>query len=357
MVTENNYRSWKDGVPYVNGELFSHVRSFRYFTRWNRAVSDWDLLPISDLFNYLPLFRHLQHLSLCTMRIGSDISEQLEIFSVFRYTLSSLTFHNLIIAWPTFVSILDYFPNVRDLKITDPSWTYDRQQAPPLSRPLRGSLSVKLYEYGALPTFAECFPGLEVEYDELLILDPIPFPSASYYQRLIDTCRKSLKHLRTGVYDCTLWCFKITLWAQLIQLFYFPGDDRLTLSRCRTLCRLEIFMATPGGTEWSVISSITSINLRTIVLQLRDGGFNSYTLADQQHYWDHLDDIMRRLVDKLYALGYKHTLELEFLFESARFYPDLGFGALLPKFREKGRVRALNISSGEVLDLPGEFIL
>ena len=61
---------------------------------------------------------------------------------------------------------------------------------------------------------------------------------------------------------------------------------------------------------------------------------------------------MRRLVDKLYALGYKHTLELEFLFESARFYPDLGFGALLPKFREKGRVRALNISSGEVLDLP-----
>ena len=45
---------------------------------------------------------------------------------------------------------------------------------------------------------------------------------------------------------------------------------------------------------------------------------------------------MRRLVDKLYALGYKHTLELEFLFESARFYPDLGFGALLPKFREKG---------------------
>ena len=228
--------AWKDGVPYVNGELFSHVRSFRYFTRWNRVVSDWNLLPISDLFNYLPLFRHLQHLSLCTMRIGSDISEQLEIFSVFRYTLSSLTFHNLIIAWPAFVSILDYFPNVRDLKITDPSWMYDRQQAPPLSRPLCGSLSVKLYEYGALPTFAECFPGLEVEYDELLILDPIPFPSASYYQRLIDTCRKSLKRLRTGVYDCTLRYFKITLWASADTIVLFSrGRSTYPLSLSSTL--------------------------------------------------------------------------------------------------------------------------
>jgi len=61
------------------------------------------------------------------------------------------------------------------------------------------------------------------------------------------------------------------------------------------------------------------------------------------------------LVNKLCALGYEHTLELEFLFDSAEFYPDLDFKALLPKFRERGRVRILNTSSGEVLDLPVGF--
>ena len=190
IVTESNYRSWKDGVSYANAELFSHVRSLRYFIRWSRMIPDCGPLPIGDLFDYLPLFRHLQHLSLCSTRIKSDISEQPEAFSVFRHTLSSLTFHTLILISPGLASTIDYFPNVRDLKVTDPIWEADHQQAPPLSRPLRGRLSIEMCGYQVLSTFADRFSGLpEVEYDELLILGNFhPTSSTSHYQRIIDTC-------------------------------------------------------------------------------------------------------------------------------------------------------------------------
>ena len=128
-----------------------------------------------------------------------------------------------------------------------------------------------------------------------------------------------------------------------------------TLSHYPTLCRLEFFTIAPDETERIVISSVTSINLRTIAFLPAPGGFGSYTLVAQPYYWEPLDNVICGLVDKLCSLGYKHTLELEFLFESARFDPDLDFAGLLPKFRERGRVRILNTSSGEVLDLPVRF--
>ena len=64
-----------------------------------------------------------------------------------------------------------------------------------------------------------------------------------------------------------------------------------------------------------------------------------------------MDSVVCGLVNKLHALGYEHILELEFRFESAKFDPKLGFRGFLRKFRERGRVRILNTSSGEVLDL------
>lgn len=122
MVTENNYRSWKDGVPSANAEVFSYVRSLRHFTRWSRTIPDWDPL-ISRFFDYPPLFRHLY-------RAHQMRHLQLDVFSVYT----------LILTWPALVSIIDYmyFPNVTDLK------DVDHQQAPPLSRPLRGRLSIEI---------------------------------------------------------------------------------------------------------------------------------------------------------------------------------------------------------------------
>jgi hypothetical protein len=53
---------------------------------------------------------------------------------------------------------------------------------------------------------------------------------------------------------------------------------------------------------------------------------------------------MRGLVDKLCALGYKHTLTLEFRHRPATLdrHPDPG--SRFPKFGEKGRVVILDVS-------------
>jgi len=123
----------------------------------------------------------------------------------------------------------------------------------------------------------------------------------------------------------------------------------LTLKRCPELCRLEILKNFLGETEHTVISSITSLNLHTIAFLPDTHCYSS------PHYWNPLDNIACGLVNKLRALGYKHTLELELQFESAKFDPKLGFRGFLTEFRERGRVRILNRSSGELFNLAVRF--
>ena len=60
---------------------------------------------------------------------------------------------------------------------------------------------------------------------------------------------------------------------------------------------------------------------------------------------------MCALVDKLHMLGYGHTLELELRCEPATSGSNLDYSGFLPKFRERGRVRILDTSSGETLEV------
>jgi len=129
---------------------------------------------------------------------------------------------------------------------------------------------------------------------------------------------------------------------QLIQSLDFQRAIHLSSRIVQQGCRLEIFTIIPDATERIVISSITSINLRTIAFLPRPGGFNSYAPVPRQYYWEPLDNTACGLVDKLCTLGYEHTLELEFVLESTKLYPE--------------RVGILNTLSGEVLDLPVSFI-
>jgi len=211
IITEDNYQSWKDSISPTNKELLFHVRSLWYLVLLR--IPGWNTHPIDDFFNYLPSFHRLQRLSLCSTSIKSDIPKRLEVFSAFRQTLSSLTLHTLILTWSTFVAVADYFPHVRDLEVSRPIWGIDYEQAPPLSRPLRGRLSIDMSSSLALQIFADRFSDLEVEYDELLILGnrisgPRPSTCTRYHQRIIDTCGKSLRRLRLGLPACTFRCIQ-----------------------------------------------------------------------------------------------------------------------------------------------------
>ena len=142
---------------------------------------------------------------------------------------------------------------------------------------------------------------------------------------------------------------------RLIRPFDFPVGDPLTLKHYPGLCRLEILTSLPSHIEHIVISSITSINIRTIAFLSDTHGFAPHNLANHPHRWRHLDNVMCGLVDELRRLGYEHTLELEFGFDSEKLEPGLDFGGFLPKFREKGLVKTLNTSSGDGSDLAVRF--
>ena len=202
VITMDNYQPWKDNISPANTELLNHVRSLLYFTT-GRSPS-WKSLSINDFFDYLPSFRCLQHLTLCGVHIKLDISEQLEVFSAFRHTLSTLTLSALFLTWRTFTTIVNYFPDMRDLTVLHIVWELHHRQAPPLSRPLRGRLSIDMHQDQGLPIFANRLSGLDVEYDELLFLGTLdPGPSTSLHQRIVDSCRKSLKRLRLSPRSCT----------------------------------------------------------------------------------------------------------------------------------------------------------
>ena len=199
--TKKNRRSWKDRIPPSNTELLNHVRSLRFFTHWD--IKNQDRLPINDIFDYLPSFHRLKHLTLYNMRIWSDVSERLDVPSAFRHTLSSLVFDDVVLTWFAFITIVDYLPGIADLVVVRPTWEIDHRHTPPLSRPLPGRLSVNVYR--DFQTFPDKLSELEVEYDELLIhgsCDPIP--ATPHYQRIIDSCRKSLRRLRLSPRACTL---------------------------------------------------------------------------------------------------------------------------------------------------------
>ena len=67
--------------------------------------------------------------------------------------------------------------------------------------------------------------------------------------------------------------------------------------------------------------------------------------------WTSFDDCVSALTDKLRKLGNKRTLEVEFRFESLASDTPVDYKKFLPKFREKGQVRVVDRSSGQVLEL------
>lgn len=203
-ITLNTYKLWKDTISPANTELLRHVRSLHYFARDNRVLR-WFPPRIDALIDYMPLFCHLQSLTLCDMRVKSDFSEKIEIFSAFQHTLSSLSLQNTSLPWITFVALIDYFPALGTLEILDPFFHEDDQQQTPLSRPLHGDLVIAGFTKQALTILSDRLCGIQVVYDELAIHeDPISRSAPGHYQHLIDVCGKDLKRLKLSPCECTI---------------------------------------------------------------------------------------------------------------------------------------------------------
>jgi hypothetical protein len=111
--------------------------------------------------------------------------------------------------------------------------------------------------------------------------------------------------------------------------------ELLTLSHCRKLCELEVFVPSPNDAELNLVSSITSANIEKIKLTHSTG----FQLSAGHNYWTQLDDILVRLTGRR---EYKVGLEVVFDKVSVTWDGKLDLGKYLPVFVEKGRMTVLD---------------
>ena len=103
-----------------------------------------------------------------------------------QQVLSSLIFAAVSLPWRSFIALIDYFPNLRNLEFTSLSFDDDNTNSTPLSRPLHGKLCFFLSEEKSLIAFSNWFAGLEVEYEELVI--EAGYVSGTYSRCIVAAC-------------------------------------------------------------------------------------------------------------------------------------------------------------------------
>lgn len=206
-IREAALQSWLDGIPPVNGELLQHVRSLSYITdtRTRRNLlfglqGDQQCTPQSEyrihvLQDYFPSLHQLRHLSLSSMHLLPDASQQVETFSPFRHTLSRLTLNCCALTITGLVTLMNYFPEINRLDLIRPLWhKVDAESVPPLSRPRIEKLHVSaLHEdsIGLLDRLSE----LGTVFDEIIV-EEWREVHVHYLNRIVKALGENVKRLK-----------------------------------------------------------------------------------------------------------------------------------------------------------------
>lgn len=192
VLAENNFQLWRKRVRTKKSEPLNHVRSLHYFAeepgfRYSHQRVD---VPI----RWLRSFHQLHTLTLSNLHARYHFSP--DIFSAFQHNLSSLSLVGLRLPWSAFVTLIDYFPNLRDLKVHNPNFNGSDSRPETPSRSLRGVLSLTGLTDHAIKIFSNEISGMPVEYDTLKISpDALSLLTLRDYQLAIDACGGSLRHL------------------------------------------------------------------------------------------------------------------------------------------------------------------
>ena len=101
-------------------------------------------------------------------------------------------------------------------------------------------------------------------------------------------------------------------------------------------------MDCPSSSHKVPLSSITSTELRKITFLATNENY-WWVVRRPVEDWALVDDQLCELVDRLCAMGYRHTLKAELRFFDVRDDPKIhNYATFLPKFREKGTVTVVN---------------
>jgi len=115
-------------------------------------------------------------------------------FSTFRETLTSLALQKFLVPFSSFVTLVDYFPNIRNLQLRSFTLGSDTSPVPTLSRPLRGRVGVCGVD-GCL-NFLDLFARLDLEYEEVVIDSPYYYMEATYLEHALQLSATTAKTLR-----------------------------------------------------------------------------------------------------------------------------------------------------------------
>jgi len=329
VIRTRDRQPWLDKISPSNIELLRHVRSFCF-----ASADRQELVPpskhtdIEDFYVYFPSFHRLHTIKL----LEAHISERIEMFLPSQRTLSSLILVAVSFPWHSFIALIDYFPNLRNLGLTSLSFEDDKRNPPPLSRPLRGKLCFNRSRAATVVTFSDWLcTGPEVEYEELAIDEGYLTDAPS--RRIIAACGKTLKRLRFQSSEC------VVSWITLRTL---TGLTRVSapvrLPHCPELRELEFSALYPNPLHMATISTITSINIWKITFSSCPPPMVLHIFLSHR-CWTSFDDCISALADNLRKLGSKQTLEVEFRSEHLAIDPpSVDYKEFLPKFSEKGRV-------------------
>lgn len=122
----------------------------------------------------------------------------------------------------------------------------------------------------------------------------------------------------------------------------------MTIHHFRQLQELGLMVTLPLSIYRTIFPSITSIDLRKIVILMKRGSNWMFLRWMQSWVSNAVDEQLCELVDRLGGMGYRHTLEVEL--RSTLTEEDLSaidFTELLPRFREKGVVTVIDVTRGD----------
>ena len=135
-ISKRSLQSWRETISPTNYEFLQHIQALSYTTDTKDSRSGYQPPEycIDVLQDYFPSLHQLQHLSLLSMQIPSDISLRLEIFSAFQYTLSRLSLMDCDMSIGVLVTLINHFPNLDHLDLSSLRRSTDGKPTPSLSR-------------------------------------------------------------------------------------------------------------------------------------------------------------------------------------------------------------------------------
>ena len=204
-IREKSLQPWRDTISPANHELLQHIQALLYITdakTWRTGRPP--AYRIYVLQDYLPFLHRLQHLSLFSVQIPSDISPKLEIFSAFQYTLSHLSLVDCDVSISALVTLINYFPSLDHLDLSSFRRNTDGMPTPSLSRPRMSRLHLSDLRTDALRFFNK-LSRFGPAFDEVVVGGRLPvcLPALTRIAYTVGENAKRVELLQTsGICTC-----------------------------------------------------------------------------------------------------------------------------------------------------------